>query len=180
VHGFEEQIDSVLNGGGRLLERLGGLEPGECGVADVDFSRHGVNAWVVGVDEAGNSWESRVELDRDVDGRWVVGASSTSSWEGWTAVTEPASDPGPTVPGTVFGLVLESGRESPPNRSFTAVRGVASADVAAIEVSVGKTVRRRPLDSPSGAFIVTIPVFDHDGSVRVRAIGKDGASLGVS
>ena len=125
-------------------------------------------------------WESRVELDRGRDGRWVVGASSTSSWEGWTAVTEPALNPGPTDSATVFGLVFESGRESPPNRSFTAVRGIASADVAAIEVSIGKMVHRRPLDSPSGAFIVTLPVFDHDGSVRVCAIGKDGSSHSVS
>jgi hypothetical protein len=180
MHGFERQAELVLNGGGRLLERLAALEPGECGVADVDLSRRGANAWVVGVDDSGCWWESRVELDRDGGGRWVVGASSTSSWEGGAALAEPASGVLAQSWGLLCGLVFESGRGSASDRSFSSVRGIATAAVAAIELSVGNRLRRRVVDSPTGAFIVAVPAFDPGRSACVRGIRKDGSTFRVA
>jgi hypothetical protein len=151
----------VVNGHGSLLASFGSLIGGSIAVVDVDFSRHGANAWLVGMDSAGLCWQSRVELNRGPDGRWVSGASSDSTWQGW-------AEPGDRGP--IQGLGMESGGGSPPNRRFTAVHGVAASDVVAVEVALGDWRRRRPVDSPTGGFIVTIPGWLADGTPTVRAI----------
>ena len=177
---FEAIAVSVANGDGWLLDSFETLAPGTAGVVDIDFARHGANAWVVGPDEFGRWWECRVQLERALSGSWHAGERSSGSWDGWA---EPAARRPPREwPGwgPVLGLTFESGFGGPPHHAFSALRGVAASDVVAIEFGFGTALRRRAVDSPTGGFIVTVPAHVVDQSPTMHAVLIDGSVLDLN
>jgi hypothetical protein len=174
---LEAAAESVANGQGWLLDEFASIARGSGGVVDIDFARHGANAWVVGVDESGAWWEGRVELDRDASRRWVSGATSTTTWAGWHELT--AVRPARAWPewGPILGLGFETGIGSMSTRRFLSVHGVAALEVAAIEFGHAGRTRRRPIDTPTGGFIVTVPVAGIEALPVLRVIYSDGSTV---
>lgn len=170
---FGSQIAAVANGHGYLLDALADLSPGSTGVVDIDFTRKGAHAWAVGIDVDGSWWQSRVELTRTGSGEWRCGASSTTSWDDWAELAASRPEDGWPEWGPILGLAIESGDGSTSERTFTAISGIASNNVAAVEVSLGTKARRRVIDSPTGGFILAVPFTTADQAV-VRAIRTDG------
>ena len=58
----------------------------------------------------------------------------------------------------------------------TTVHGVAAKNVATVSLESKGRQRRRCIDTPTGGFIVTLPVFESGHEISVRATFLDGSS----
>jgi hypothetical protein len=165
---------AVANGQRWLLSSFGSLTPGTWETVDIDFYRHHAHAWVVGVDHDGVDWQSSVELLLVAPGRWRSGAVTTTSWEGWPQIAVTRPDRAWPTGDWVLGCDVESVAGSV--SSATTVHGVAAKNVATVSLQACGRQRRRCIDTPTGGFIVTLPVFGSDHEVSVRATFLDGSS----
>ena len=167
--------------GGFLLSGFTTLATQTAGVVDIDLTHLSCVAWVVGRDSFGDGWQARIVLEQSPIGTWMASGSwSASKWDGWIFFTD-AQLAGWTAP--VIDLGFDGGSDF--DGSYTAVHGVARQDVTAIEVGLGKYLRRKTVSSPSGGFVLNIPlnlrVADPEhGSPNIRAILFDGTAINLN
>lgn len=149
--------EAAANGELLLLSSFALVQPGEGGVVDLDLDLRLAAAWVVGRDDQDEWWSSRVGLEQAPTGAWVATDVTSSTWEGWAAVA--ANRPALEWPGHGAALAVERlGGEGLVGDGYEAVCGVVSRAVAAVELGWKGRKRRRIVETPTGGFLVSVPV----------------------
>jgi hypothetical protein len=164
------------------LARSFDLDRGDVAALDIDFyARDRALAWLVGVDDQDEWWESTVWLGRSTGGEWASEQAGCSSCGGWASVARDRPESEWPFWGPILALGFGQGSGAFRSRHWSRhhARGIAAAQVTAIEFGPRRHTRRRGVDSPTGAFVIAVDAPPSDWVPVLRATVREGQVIDV-